>query len=52
MKALGIDMGTSSIKVSLLDIESGACVDSSTNPKTEMPIETLRDGWAEQDPEK
>ncbi len=51
MKALGIDMGTSSIKVSLLDIESGACVDSSTNPKTEMPIETLRDGWAEQDPE-
>ncbi|WP_348717097.1 FGGY family carbohydrate kinase [uncultured Alistipes sp.] len=51
MKALGIDMGTSSIKVSLLDIESGTCVDSSTNPKTEMPIETLRDGWAEQDPE-
>lgn len=51
MKALGIDMGTSSIKVSLMDIESGACVDSSTNPKTEMPIDTLRDGWAEQDPE-
>lgn len=44
-------MGTSSIKVSLMDIESGACVDSSTNPKTEMPIDTLRDGWAEQDPE-
>ena len=51
MKALGIDMGTSSIKVSLMDIESGACVDSSTNPKTEMPIDTLQDGWAEQDPE-
>lgn len=51
MKALGIDMGTSSIKVSLMDIESGVCVASSTNPKNEMPIDTLQDGWAEQDPE-
>ncbi len=51
MKSLGIDIGSSSIKVSLLDIESGECVASSTNPKTEMRIDAVRGGWAEQDPE-
>ncbi len=51
MKSLGIDIGSSSVKVSLLDIATGACVASSTNPSQEMPIEALRSGWAEQDPE-
>ncbi len=51
MKSLGIDIGSSSVKVSLLDIETGACVASSTNPSQEMPIEALRSGWAEQDPD-
>lgn len=51
MKALGIDMGTSSIKVSLMDVATGECIASSTNPKTEMPICAPQDGWAEQDPE-
>lgn len=50
-KSLGIDIGSSSIKVSLLDIESGKCVASSTNPSQEMPIEALQNGWAEQDPD-
>ncbi len=50
MKSLGIDIGSSSVKVSLMDIETGECVASSTNPSTEMTIEALRDGWAEQDP--
>lgn len=31
MKSLGIDIGSSSVKVSLMDIETGACV-ASTNP--------------------
>ncbi|MDE6508397.1 MAG: carbohydrate kinase [Alistipes sp.] len=48
---LGIDIGSSSVKVSLLDIETGRCVASSTNPSQEMPIDALRSGWAEQDPE-
>ncbi|MCQ2150201.1 MAG: carbohydrate kinase [Bacteroidales bacterium] len=51
MYSLGIDIGTSSVKVSLLDIGTGACVASSTNPEKEAPIISLRKGWAEQNPE-
>lgn len=51
MKSLGIDVGSSSVKVSLLDIRSGECVASSANPAAEMPIDAPRRGWAEQDPE-
>lgn len=50
MYSLGIDVGSSSVKVALLDIESGKCVSSSTNPKSEAPIIAVRKGWAEQDP--
>lgn len=50
LKSLGIDIGSSSVKVSLLDIESGECVASSTNPSIEMPIKAVKNGWAEQDP--
>lgn len=51
MYSLGIDIGSSSVKVSLLDIQTGACVASSTNPSSEMPIDAPRSGWAEQDPD-
>ena len=51
MKSLGIDIGSSSVKVSLLDIATGQCVASSTNPQSEMRIDAPRTGWAEQDPE-
>ncbi len=51
MYSLGIDVGSSSVKVALLDIRSGKCVSSSTNPKTEAPIKAVRKGWAEQDPQ-
>lgn len=51
MKSLGIDIGSSSVKVSLLDIETGECVASSTNPQSEMRIDAPHPGWAEQDPE-
>lgn len=51
MYSLGIDVGSSSVKVALLDIESGKCVCSSTNPKVEAPIISERKGWAEQDPQ-
>jgi len=50
MKTIGIDVGSSSVKVSLLDIETGA-VFSATNPKEEMPISSPQQGWAEQNPE-
>lgn len=51
MYALGIDIGSSSVKVSLLDIASGQCVKSATHPSSEAPIRSPRKGWAEQDPE-
>ena len=51
MYSLGIDVGSSSVKVALLDIASGKCVCSSTNPKSEAPIKAVQKGWAEQDPQ-
>lgn len=51
MYSLGIDVGSSSVKVALLDIKSGKCVCTSTNPKSEAPIIAERKGWAEQDPD-
>jgi len=51
MYSLGIDVGSSSVKVSLLDVKSGALAASSTNPCQEMPISAPEKGFAEQDPE-
>ncbi len=48
---LGYDVGSSSVKASLVDVESGACVASAFYPKTEAPIKAVRAGWAEQDPD-
>ncbi|MBQ9400118.1 MAG: carbohydrate kinase [Bacteroidales bacterium] len=50
MYSLGVDVGSSSVKVSLLDLETGRCVASATNPKTEALIKSPLKGWAEQDP--
>lgn len=47
---LGYDVGSSSVKASLVEVESGACVASAFYPKTEAPIKAVRAGWAEQDP--
>jgi Sugar (pentulose and hexulose) kinases len=51
MITIGIDIGSSSIKVSLLDIEKGECISSCSSPNTEMKIISNKTGWAEQDPE-
>lgn len=47
---LGYDLGSSSVKASLVSIETGACVASAFYPKEEMEIVSLQAGWAEQDP--
>ena len=47
---LGIDLGSSSVKVSILDGYDSSCIESVTFPENEMPIESLHLGWAEQDP--
>ncbi|MHC4233025.1 MAG: FGGY family carbohydrate kinase, partial [Planctomycetota bacterium] len=51
MLVLGYDCGTSSVKATLLDTQSGAVVASSISPEKEMPIIALKSGWAEQHPE-
>lgn len=51
MYLLGYDIGSSSVKASLIDSESGKCVASDFFPKKEMPIKAEKKGWAEQDPE-
>lgn len=50
MYLLGYDIGSSSVKASLVDAESGACVASAFYPKSEAPIISKKSGWAEQDP--
>ena len=47
---LGIDLGSSSVKAALLDVETGACAGSAFHPETEMPIRAPQPGFAEQDP--
>lgn len=51
MILLGFDIGSSSVKVSLVEAESGQCVASAFYPKQEAPIISHQTGWAEQDPE-
>ncbi len=51
MLLLGIDVGTSSIKVSVVDSETQQCVGSAQFPDTESEIKSLQPGWAEQSPE-
>lgn len=48
---LGFDVGSSSVKASLVEVESGACVASAFYPKQEAEIIALESGWAEQDPQ-
>jgi xylulokinase len=48
--ALGFDVGSSSIKASLVDIDSRRCVATVHAPAQEMPITAGRPDWAEQDP--
>jgi xylulokinase len=47
---LGYDVGSSSIKATLLEAATGTVV-ASASPERELPIQAPRPGWAEQDPE-
>lgn len=51
MKTLGIDIGSSSVKVALFDAASGVCLAEAQMPQEEMPISSPKKGWAEQNPE-
>jgi xylulokinase len=51
MLLLGIDLGTSSIKVSVVDAETQQSIASAQYPEEETAITSLQTGWAEQSPE-
>jgi len=51
MYLLGIDVGSSSVKASLLDAATGVCAGSAFHPKAEQGIDSPQPGFAEQDPQ-
>ena len=52
MYLLGYDVGSSSVKASLINAETGRSIASAFHPKKEMKIDAPKAGWAEQDPEQ
>lgn len=52
MYLLGYDIGSSSVKASLVNAETGKTVASDFYPKTEAEIIAVRAGWAEQRPQQ
>jgi xylulokinase len=48
---LGLDIGSSSVKASVVEAESGKTIVSAQSPSEEMTMQALQPGWAEQDPD-
>jgi xylulokinase len=48
---LGLDIGSSSVKASLVDAQTGRGLASAQSPSEEMAMIAVEPGWAEQDPE-
>ena len=51
MYLLGYDIGSSSVKASIVEVATGKCTASAFYPKSEAPIISAKPGWAEQDPQ-
>ncbi len=51
MYFIGYDIGSSSIKASLVESATGKCIDIISKPEKEMEITASEPNWAEQDPE-
>ncbi len=52
MYLLGIDVGTSSVKVAVVNAITGDTITTVQYPETETSIKTLEVGWAEQSPDR
>ncbi len=48
---LGFDVGSSSVKASLVNADTGKCAATAFYPEKEAPIMAVKAGWAEQDPQ-
>ena len=51
MYLLGYDIGSSSVKASIVDVNTGNIEASAFFPGSEAPIISHKAGWAEQDPQ-
>jgi len=51
MYLLGFDSGTSAVKATLLDAQTGKVLASASSPEREMPVAAPQPGWAEQQPQ-
>lgn len=51
MYLLGLDIGSSSIKATIINSDDGEVAATATSPSSEMKIKSLKSGWAEQDPD-
>lgn len=51
MYYLGLDIGSSSIKIALVESDTGKSLDVVQEPDTEMSMLAVKNGWAEQNPE-
>lgn len=51
MYSIGYDIGSSSIKAALVEVETGRTLSVVQEPSTEMHIDAPKAGWAEQDPD-
>lgn len=52
MYYIGFDIGSSSVKVALVEIENGKSIGVVQEPEIEMSMLALKNGWAEQKPEE
>ena len=48
---LGFDVGSSSVKASLVNADTGVCAATAFYPEKEAPIMAVKAGWAEQEPQ-
>lgn len=51
MYFLGLDIGSSSVKVAIIDGETGECIAQTQKPDSELVIDAPEPGYAEQSPE-
>ncbi len=52
MLLAGFDLGSSSVKLSIVDVETNTSIFNAQYPDVEMPMISHQKGWAEQDPER